>query len=48
MGTELFHEDRQMDKMTNRHDEANSQFQQLCEGAQKGKPQSVFKMWKFV
>jgi hypothetical protein len=33
VGTELFHEDRQMDGQTDRHDEANSCFKQFFEFA---------------
>ena len=33
VGTELLHEDGRIDTQTNRHDEANSRFSQICERA---------------
>jgi len=33
VGAELFHEDRGTDGRTDGHDDANSRFAQLCEGA---------------
>jgi len=33
VGTELFHADRQTDRRTDWHDEANSRFSQFCERA---------------
>jgi hypothetical protein len=33
LGSELFHADGQTEGQTDRHDEANSRFSQVCEGA---------------
>jgi len=35
VGAKLFHVDRQTDRRTERHDEANSSFSQFCERANK-------------
>jgi hypothetical protein len=42
LGAELFHADR----LTDRHDEANSRFSQFCERAQKGLNQILFLLCK--
>jgi hypothetical protein len=33
VGADLFHAEERTDKQTERHDEANSRFSQLCESA---------------